>query len=86
MGNWHLEVFKLGLYVTFPVAMFYVFNQATYFEPWVVKMKRELYPPESLTSQAELRTLVREMRDKQQADLIKQLEKEELAYKSSKRI
>lgn len=84
MGNWHLEVFKLGLYVTFPVAMFYVFNQASLFEPWVVKMKRELYPPENLTSQKEIRALVTEMRHKQQADLIKQIEQEELAFKSLK--
>jgi len=84
MGNWQLEVFKLGLYVTFPVAMFYVFNQATIFEPWVVKMKRNMYPPESLTNQAEIRALIKEMREKQQTDLIKQIEQEELAYKSSK--
>ena len=27
MGGWKLEVFKMGWYMTFPVATFYYFNQ-----------------------------------------------------------
>ncbi len=45
MGNWQLEVFKFALYVSFPVGLFYVFNQPKYFEDWVVKVRQELYPP-----------------------------------------
>jgi protein PET100 len=84
MGNWHLEVFKLGLYVSFPVAMFYIFNQAPIFEPWVVQMKRELYPPESMTGQKEIRTYIKEARGKQQAQLIKEMEQEEFLKSSFK--
>jgi len=79
MGNPSLEVLKLGLYVTFPVALFYAFNQPRLFEDWVIKMKRELYPPESLTPHEELKTFVQEMRQKQQDDLIKQIQLEEAA-------
>lgn len=45
MGGWRLEVGKMALYMSFPVAMFYIFNQPKYFEDWTVKMRRELYPP-----------------------------------------
>jgi len=81
MGNWSLEVFKLAIYVTFPVGMFYFFNQASLFEDWVVQMKRELYPPDRLTSRVELQQLIKDMRDKQQGDIIKQIQEEELAFK-----
>lgn len=47
MGTWKLEIAKMGMYITFPVALFYYFNQPKYFEEWVVKTKRELYPPEN---------------------------------------
>lgn len=35
MGGWHLEIFKMAMYMTFPVAMFHYFNQPEYFEKWV---------------------------------------------------
>jgi len=62
--------------------MFYIFNQAPIFEPWVVQMKRELYPPENMGGQAEIRTFIKETRGKQQAQLIKQMEQEELLQTS----
>ncbi|TRY74297.1 hypothetical protein DNTS_028727 [Danionella cerebrum] len=36
------------LYLSFPVAMFWISNQAEYFEERVVKRQRELLPPEKL--------------------------------------
>ncbi|XP_075758290.1 protein PET100 homolog, mitochondrial isoform X4 [Pelodiscus sinensis] len=41
-----LEVFRMVLYLSFPVAMFWISNQAEYFEEYVIKRKREIYPPE----------------------------------------
>ncbi|XP_006170289.2 protein PET100 homolog, mitochondrial isoform X3 [Tupaia chinensis] len=41
-----LEVFRMTLYLTFPVAMFWIANQATWFEDYVIERKRELWPPE----------------------------------------
>lgn len=46
MGGWKLEVGRMALYMTFPVALFYYFNQPQYFEKWVTNFKREMYPPE----------------------------------------
>lgn len=76
MGNWQLEVFKLALYVSFPVGTFYLYNQADLFENWVIKMKRELYPPEHLTARQELQTVIKEMRQQHQDQMIKQMKEE----------
>lgn len=39
MGNWQLEVFRMALYIAFPVTTFYYFNQPENFEYWVNKAK-----------------------------------------------
>ncbi|KAI2588334.1 hypothetical protein G5576_016926 [Homo sapiens] len=41
-----LEIFRMIIYLTFPVAMFWVSNQAEWFEDDVIQRKRELWPPE----------------------------------------
>ncbi|XP_012646211.1 protein PET100 homolog, mitochondrial [Microcebus murinus] len=41
-----LEVFRMAIYLTFPVTMFWISNQAEWFEDYVVLRKRELWPPE----------------------------------------
>uniref|UniRef100_A0A8C3WS54 PET100 cytochrome c oxidase chaperone n=1 Tax=Catagonus wagneri TaxID=51154 RepID=A0A8C3WS54_9CETA len=41
-----LEVFRMTVYLTFPVAMFWIANQAEWFEDYVIQRKRELWPPE----------------------------------------
>ncbi|TRY56897.1 hypothetical protein DNTS_031023 [Danionella cerebrum] len=43
-----IEIFRMILYLSFPVAMFWISNQAEYFEERVVKRQRELLPPEKL--------------------------------------
>lgn len=74
MGNWSLEIFKMAMYMTFPVAMFHIFNQPEYFEEWVTKKKRELYPAESLTNQLEIQQAIKDHREKQDNKLMKALE------------
>ncbi|CAH2275266.1 PET100 homolog, mitochondrial [Pelobates cultripes] len=49
-----LEVFRMALYLSFPVSMFWISNQAEYFEEYVVKRKRQLFPPERETVSAVL--------------------------------
>uniref|UniRef100_A0A2K5NT62 PET100 cytochrome c oxidase chaperone n=1 Tax=Cercocebus atys TaxID=9531 RepID=A0A2K5NT62_CERAT len=41
-----LEIFRMILYLTFPVAMFWVSNQAEWFEGYVIQRQRELWTPE----------------------------------------
>lgn len=74
MGSWRLEVFRMAMYITFPVAMFHIFNQPAYFEEWVTKTKRELYPPENLGHREAIQQVIREYREKQDQQMMKALE------------
>ncbi|CAH1103435.1 unnamed protein product [Psylliodes chrysocephalus] len=73
MGTWSLEVAKMALYITFPVALFHYFNQPKYFEEWVVNKKRELFPPES-QAHREFEKAIQEIKRQQNLDLVKDLE------------
>ncbi|KAJ3641240.1 hypothetical protein Zmor_027755 [Zophobas morio] len=75
MGSWRLEIGKMALYITFPVALFHYFNQPELFEEWVVKTKRELYPPEDTSQQRQFLESIQKIKAKQEADRIKALEK-----------
>uniref|UniRef100_A0A6I8NVU0 PET100 cytochrome c oxidase chaperone n=2 Tax=Ornithorhynchus anatinus TaxID=9258 RepID=A0A6I8NVU0_ORNAN len=57
-----LEVFRMVLYLSFPVAMFWISNQADYFEEYVIKRKREIYPPEREDQRKELEDFKERMR------------------------
>nr|CAH7754894.1 unnamed protein product [Callosobruchus chinensis] len=74
MGTWTLEVAKMAVYVSFPVAMFYYFNQPQYFEEWVVKTKRELYPPESKEKREKFENAIKAIKQKQELAILAQLE------------
>lgn len=75
MGGWKLEVFKMALYVTFPVAMFHYFNQPEYFEEWVVKTKREMYPPINTQAHREFEEALRKIKEEQNLAYLAELEK-----------
>lgn len=67
-----MEVGRMALYVMFPVVMFHYFNQPKYFEEWVIKTKRELYPPE--TEQLELRKSLQKFKEEQELAYIQSME------------
>ncbi|MBN3324211.1 PT100 protein, partial [Atractosteus spatula] len=61
------------LYLSFPVAVFWVSNQAEYFEEYVVKRKREIYPPDEKMHRKELEEFKERMRNRKEQRLLKQL-------------
>lgn len=65
MGNWKLEVGRMAMYMSFPVILFHYFNHPTYFEEWVTKTKREIFPPENHKDREAIQELIKEMRKKQ---------------------
>ncbi|CAG5117502.1 unnamed protein product [Candidula unifasciata] len=45
MGSWHLEIFKMAVYIGFPVGLFYCFNQPYFFESWMMEKRAKIFPP-----------------------------------------
>ncbi|EFN77257.1 protein PET100 homolog, mitochondrial [Harpegnathos saltator] len=43
--GWKFEVAKMFMYVSFPVGIFHYFNQPKNYEEWVIKTKKEYFPP-----------------------------------------
>lgn len=58
--GWKAEIAKMFLYVSFPVGIFHYFNQTANFEEWVIKTKKEHFPPESKRMQEELQNFIHE--------------------------
>lgn len=73
MGGWKLEVFKMSLYMMFPVGIFYYFNQPQYFEKWVVKVRREIYPPENVKAKLDIEKCINEYSNKRNKRLFEAL-------------
>ncbi|XP_059162521.1 protein PET100 homolog, mitochondrial-like [Physella acuta] len=46
MGGWKLEVFRMAMYVSFPVGLFYLFNQPVFFEQWMMEKRAQIFPPD----------------------------------------
>ncbi|XP_048198083.1 protein PET100 homolog, mitochondrial [Perognathus longimembris pacificus] len=66
-----LEVFRMVLYLTFPVAMFWVSNQAEWFEDTVIQRKRELWPPEKESQRQELEEFKERLRKQREEKLLR---------------
>uniref|UniRef100_A0A4W6FRR3 PET100 cytochrome c oxidase chaperone n=1 Tax=Lates calcarifer TaxID=8187 RepID=A0A4W6FRR3_LATCA len=64
-----IEVFRMMLYLSFPVAMFWISNQAEYFEEYVVKRK-------VCTSRKELEDFKERMRARKEQQILKNLSEE----------
>lgn len=75
MGGWKLEVGKMAMYMSFPVAMFHWFNQPAYFEKWVTDTRRQLYPPESKSHREEIEKTIRDMREKHDNQMMAEMKK-----------
>ncbi|XP_057898606.1 protein PET100 homolog, mitochondrial [Melospiza georgiana] len=63
-----LEILRMFLYLSFPIAMFWVSNQAELFQRHVIERKRELFPPdtpERRQAMAELKQRLRERKGSQ---------------------
>ncbi|XP_066915131.1 protein PET100 homolog, mitochondrial-like [Clytia hemisphaerica] len=44
MAGSKLELFRIGVYIFFPVAVFYFFNNPEFYDEYVVRSQRKLYP------------------------------------------
>lgn len=72
--GWALEISKMVMYISFPVAMFHYFNQPAYFEKWVTQTKREIYPPDDEVADNEIKKTIKLLRQRQDMEMTKALE------------
>lgn len=77
MGGWQLEAAKMALYMVFPVGLFYYFNQAEYFEDWMINLRREMYPTENRVNKKAFEDTIREMKEKREREYLRLLEEKE---------
>uniref|UniRef100_G3MQJ1 Protein PET100 homolog, mitochondrial n=1 Tax=Amblyomma maculatum TaxID=34609 RepID=G3MQJ1_AMBMU len=73
MGKWQLEIFKMGIYMAFPVGLFYVFNQPKFFEEWVITKKRECFQPADPAVEQQLKDCISSFKTKKREELVKEL-------------
>lgn len=73
MGGWKLEIGRMCLYMAFPVLTFHYFNQPQFFEEAVLKLKRELYPPESEISNKQISEVFDGIRQQRQLEELNRL-------------
>ncbi|XP_027010957.1 protein PET100 homolog, mitochondrial [Tachysurus fulvidraco] len=67
-----IEIFRMMVYLSFPVAMFWISNQAEYFEEYIVKRKREIFPPDEKMQRKELEDFKERMRIRREQKMLKQ--------------
>ncbi|XP_040045819.1 protein PET100 homolog, mitochondrial [Gasterosteus aculeatus] len=68
-----IEMFRMMLYLSFPVTMFWISNQAEYFEEYIVKRKREIFPPDDEQRRKEMEDFKERMRARKEQQLLKAL-------------
>ncbi|XP_055044328.1 protein PET100 homolog, mitochondrial [Misgurnus anguillicaudatus] len=68
-----IEVFRMMVYLSFPVTMFWISNQAEYFEEYIVKRKREIFPPDEKMHRQKLEDLKERMRNRKEQKMLKQM-------------
>jgi len=74
MGKWQLEVFRMGIYMAFPVVLFHYFNLPENYEDKVIRFKREMFPPERPEPQQKIAELKKIFRERREAELKKVLD------------
>ncbi|XP_067333053.1 protein PET100 homolog, mitochondrial isoform X1 [Channa argus] len=70
------QTHNMMLYLSFPVAMFWISNQAEYFEEYIVKRKREIFPPDEGLHRKELEDFKERMRLRKEQRIFKEISAE----------
>lgn len=77
MGTWHLEAFKMALYIFMPVVAFYGYHQVGFMEENLVKHQRRFTTLESVKTKKmvdEARKIAREVEEEELSRRLKEHE------------
>ena len=78
--GWKLEVFKMTLYMTFPVSAYYLFNRPDLFErSYIAEAKRQRERYDSISTK-DIKEQRRMARDKERRQQEEELERQEKLY------
>lgn len=77
MGNWQLEIAKMALYVSFPVALFHYFNQPEYFEDYVNKMNIRTVSPEEQQFRKDMKEVIKQMQEREERKILENLDEKQ---------
>ncbi|XP_045887904.1 protein PET100 homolog, mitochondrial isoform X2 [Micropterus dolomieu] len=73
LTGWSFCFEQMMLYLSFPVTMFWISNQAEYFEEYIVKRKREIFPPDEGMHRKELEDFKERMRVRKERRILKDI-------------
>ncbi|XP_077382755.1 protein PET100 homolog, mitochondrial [Festucalex cinctus] len=68
-----IEIFRMLVYLSFPVTMFWISNQAEFFEEYVVKKMREALPADEHLRRKELEDFKERMRARKEQQRLKKI-------------
>lgn len=74
MAKWQLEVFRMAIYMAFPVVLFHYFNLPENYEEKVIQFKRETFPPERPETQQKIDELKQIFQKRREAEMKKVFE------------
>ena len=78
--GWKLEVFKMTLYMTFPVSAYYLFNRPDLFErSYIAEAKKQRERYESISAK-DIKEQRKKARDNERRQQEEELERQEKAY------
>lgn len=77
MGTWQLEIVRMAIYIAFPVTLFHWFNQPENFEDWVIKTRREFFPPDDKENEAHWAQFIQEFNAEKDMDTLLAMEKKQ---------
>jgi len=75
MGNWQLEVFRMGVYIFFPVATFYAYHQVDWFEEKYKALQRKTRTKEIIANDKEMAEFAQAMIELKEKKFAKDLAK-----------
>jgi len=84
--GWKLEVAKMIVYISFPIAVFHYFNQPNNFEEWVIKERKKHFPVESKARNEEIRKFIYDFNAKAEKERLDEMEMQEKNKQSKIRI
>lgn len=64
MGNWKLEVFKMGVYISLPVGLFWYFNSASCYEEAIRLGREEMLRRTNIVEAERIRKMEEHFRQK----------------------